>query len=121
MGGDMREIVDVEQVGRLFAALALVLPPLCLLCGWWYGGRRQMHRRGALVGLLLGLLGPLNYGLWHIYNRITDSVGLDTVRNLAINLVLFVVLGAVIGVGVGLAARHFGAAPTGHQPTDETE
>ena len=25
MGGDMQEIVDAEQVGRLFAALALVV------------------------------------------------------------------------------------------------
>ena len=121
MGGDMREIVDAEQVGRLFAVLAFLLPPLCLLGGWWFGGRRRMARQGAIYGLLAGLLGPLNWTLWTVYNRITDTVGLDTVRNLVINVALFVVVGALIGVAAGLAIRRVGAPPNERQPTDETE
>ena len=119
MGGDLREIVDAEQVGRVFAILAIALPPLCMLCGWWYGGRRGIRRLGAVYGLLFGLLGPLNWALWRMYNAITDAVGLDTVRNLAINLVVFLVIGVLVGVGAGYAIRRMPAAPDQHQPTDK--
>ncbi len=121
MGSDMRELIDAEQVSRAFNVLALVLPPIGLLVGWWYGGRRGAHRRGAILGLMSGLLGPLNCALWRVYNAITDSIGLDTVRNLAINLVLFLVVGAVIGVGTGVALRSVDAMSEGPRPTDEAE
>src|SRR5947208_2513661 len=69
MGGDLHEIVDAGQVGRLFAILALLLPAAGLLCGWWYGVRRGTVRHGVAYGLLIGLLGPLNWALWLLYNR----------------------------------------------------
>jgi hypothetical protein len=119
MGGDMREIVDADQVTRLFTILAIVLPPACLLAGWWYGGRRHNSRRGAILGVLVGLAGPLNLLMWRVYNAITDSIGLDTVRNLVINLILFLVSGAVIGVAAGLAIRRInGVQPASHPPDD---
>jgi uncharacterized membrane protein len=116
----MRELVDAEQVGKLFLVLAVALPALGIGVGLWYG-RREGRRRGALYGSLVGLIGPLNLILWRVYNGITDAVGLDTVRNLVINLVLFVVVGALIGVGAGFAIRRSGAAPITRQPTDEAE
>ena len=119
MGGDMREIVDAEQIGRVFAVLAAALPPLCMLAGWWYGGRARNRRLGAILGLLIGLLGPLNWVLWQAYNRITDRLGLDTVLNLAVNVIVFLGVGALIGVGVGLCMRHIGRASDGTEPTDE--
>jgi hypothetical protein len=118
MGAEMREMVDAEQVGRLFAALALALPPLGLLFGWWYGSRLGSRRRGAIYGLLAGLIGPLNWCMWRLYNAITDSVGLDTVRNLVINLVLFVVVGTVIGIGSGLISRRVAIA-SGRPPAPD--
>jgi Na+/proline symporter len=121
MGGDLREIVDADQVGRLFVLLAFVLPPIGLLCGWWYGGRRRQSRQGALAGLLVGLLGPLNWLLWHVYNAITDTVGLDTVRNLVINLVVFLTVGAVTGVVVGLWMRRSRITPEDTPPTDNSQ
>jgi Na+/proline symporter len=121
MGGEMREILEAEQVGRLFAVLAVVLPPLCLIAGWWYGGRRQAARQGAIWGLAVGLLGPLNWVMWLVYNLITDSLGLDTVRNLIVNVGLFVVVGALIGVGAGFALRRAGVPPNEPRPTDELE
>ena len=120
MGGDLREIVDAEQIGRVFAALALVMPPLCILCGWMYGRLRGI-RRGVLYGFLLGLLGPLNWLLWRVYNGITEAVGLDTVRNLVINLVVFLVVGVVVGIGAGFVVRRGNAHSTGPQPTDKAE
>jgi len=121
MGGDMREIVDADQVTHLFTILAFVLPLLGPLAGWWYGSRRQQPRRGAILGALVGLLGPLNWLMWRIYNAITDSVGLDTVRNLVINLILFLVSGAVIGVAAGFALRRFGGVQPASDPPDDAE
>jgi Na+/proline symporter len=119
MGGEMREIVDAGEIGSLFTILAIVLPPICLLIGWWNGSRRKDARRGAILGLLVGLLGPLNLLMWRIYNAITDTIGLDTVRNLVINLILFLVSGGVIGVVAGIAIRRInGVQPASNPPED---
>ena len=118
MGADMREIVDAEQVGRLFAVLAVALPPIALLCGWLLGRRRNSSRRGAMYGLLAGLIGPLNWVLWRTYNAITDALGLDTVRNLVINLVLFLIVGALTGLVVGLVLRRAQPPAEGESPAD---
>jgi hypothetical protein len=96
----MRELVDLAAVERLFELLALLLPLLGLGIGaaLQFSGRRP----GALVtGFLLGLLGPANWLLWHIFNGIEDHYGLDSVKAMLINLALF----AALGIGVGLAIR----------------
>jgi len=121
MGGDMREILDAQQVSRLFVVLALILPPLCALGGFFYGRRRQPIRNWALYGFLIGLLGPLNLAMWHVYNGITDALGLDTVRNLAVNVVLFVLVGTLIGVGAGAALRRARVNAGALQPQDKAE
>jgi uncharacterized protein YneF (UPF0154 family) len=121
MGGDLREIVDTEQASRLFSLLALLLPPLCLLCGLWYGGRHGNQRRGAVNGLLVGVLGPLNWVLWRVYNAITEANGLDTVRNLVINLVVFLAVGAVAGIIAGVFIRRNKSAPEEVPPTDNSQ
>ena len=102
---DMREIVTVEQVQRLFVILAIALPLVGLLGGAAWGVMTGAVRRRAVQGLLLGFLGPVNLGLWLVYNRITDRLGLDTVKNLLVNLVLFVVLGIVSGLAAGAIMR----------------
>jgi len=60
-----------------------------------------------LAVLVIGLLvGGGNFALWTLYNAITERLGLDTVKNLLVNLALFVVLGVVIGLGVGRYAAN---------------
>ena len=97
--GELREIVDIEAVGRLFVLLAVLGPIAGLVIGAAIGSRRQRLRHGAVSGLLFGLLGTLNWLLWHVYNALTDANGLDSVKGLAINLVLFVIVGAAVGFG----------------------
>ncbi len=100
MPDDMREIVTVEQVQRLFLLLAIALPVLGAAIGAAWGARRGNAASAARSGLLVGLVGPANLLLWTIYNAITNRLGLDTVKNLLVNLTLF----AIIGIGAGLLA-----------------
>ncbi len=97
--GELREIIDIAAVERLFVLLAVIGPITGLAVGAALGSRRQRLRRGALAGLLLGLLGTLNWLLWRVYNALTDANGLDSVKGLAVNLVLFVTVGAALGFG----------------------
>src|SRR5690349_19727463 len=96
---DMREIVTVEQVNSLFLWLAIGLPVVGLIGGFLLG-----RRAGAIKGFVVGLFGPLNLLLWKVYNLITDKLGLDSVKNLLVQLGLFIALG-VVG---GLLFRRFG-------------
>ena len=60
---------------------------------------RRRGENGPAAALLYG--GPLLLTgiLWRVYNAITDRIGLDKVANLAVNLVLFVGIGAACGFG----------------------
>lgn len=106
---EMRELVTVEQVDRLFLLLALAAPPLGAGLGALAGMRRSVAGRGAALGFAAGLLGPANLGLWKAYNAITDRLGLDSVANLVVNLALFVVLGVLAGLAVSHIMRQRGA------------
>ena len=85
----------------------LAVLALAPLVGLAWGARVKRVGPGLLLGVLVG---GGNYALWTAYNAITDKLGLDTVKNLLVNLALFVVIGLVVGVGAGLfAARKRGA------------
>lgn len=94
----MQEIVTAGQVETLFLALAIAGPLIGAGIGWVRGRR-------PLTGLLWGLLLTANWVLWRIYNAITDRLGLDTVRNLLVNLALFVALGAIAGYVTALRTK----------------
>lgn len=93
----MKELIDPHQAHLLMLGV-LVLAPLIGFV-WGYAAKRLP------LGLAIGLLaGVGNYALWTVYNAITDRLGLDTVRNLLVNLGLFVVIGVAVGAGAGLYA-----------------
>jgi hypothetical protein len=104
---DMKESLTVEQMDRLFLALAILAPLLGAAIGALIG-RRSNVGRGALKGLLVGLLGPANLVMWKVYNALTDRMGLDSVRNLLVQLGLFVALGVIAGLAGGWYARSRG-------------
>ncbi len=58
-----------------------------------------------------GFGGPLIVAglLWHLYNLITNKLGLDSVANLLVNLLLF----AAVGIGFGLSWRRIMEQETG--------
>jgi len=100
---DMRELVTREQVETAFRVLALMGPVAGGAAGFLYG--RLRRRSGLAVGVLLGCLGALNYGLWRLYLAVTDRLGMDRVSTLLANLGIFIVL----GVGGGLFFRRLHA------------
>jgi hypothetical protein len=93
----MQELVSPAQSETLVLLMAGVL----LLGGALWGAKE----RGA-PGVLLGLLGPLVYGLWQFHKWITrydpqtGYFGLDKVWVLLLEVALFVVLGTVLGFGL---------------------
>jgi hypothetical protein len=93
----VKELIDPHQAHLLMLGV-LVLAPLIGLV-WGYFAKRLP------LGLAIGLLaGVGNYALWTAYNVITDHLGLDTVKNLLVNLGLFVVIGVAVGLGAGFHA-----------------
>ena len=98
---DMREIVTVEQVNHWFILLAILLPIAGAGVGAILARRSGSVAFGALKGFVVGLLGPLNLIAWTVYNLITDRLGLDTVKNLLVQLALFVLTGAAAGYLIG--------------------
>jgi hypothetical protein len=114
---DMREIVTVEQMDRLFLALAIAAPVLGLAFGA-FTGRRASAGRGALKGFVVGLVGPVNLLLWKMYNVLTDRMGLDTVKNLLVQLGLFIALGVIAGLAFGFATKRQGLNESGSDGGD---
>jgi hypothetical protein len=98
---EMSEMVTVAQAERAIAMLAVVLPPLGLLVGAVVGAVRRRLAGDAVAGLLGGLAGPAIWVMWRVYDGIVGHYGLDSVRGLLVNLVVF----AAIGLGIGLMLR----------------
>ena len=88
-----QELITEHQANLLMWAVLIAAP----LVGLAWGAASKRSRRGLTVGLLVGVG---NLALWSIYNAITDRLGLDTVKNLLVNLALFI----FVGIGVGLGA-----------------
>lgn len=115
--GDLHEIVSVEATEHLFALLAFGLPLLGILVGAAVGVYRKRIMHYLRLGLAGGLIGPLNWLMWHVFNGLTERNGLDTVRNVFINLGVFVFVGLALGIGGGMYFRR-GEAAVKAEPAD---
>lgn len=88
----MKELIDPHQANMLMLAVLFGAPLVGLV--WGVVAKRLV--RGLVIGLGVGIGNDV---LWTVYNAITDKLGLDTVKNLVVNVSLFVVLGVIIGLG----------------------
>jgi F0F1-type ATP synthase assembly protein I len=99
----VKELIDPHQAHWLMLGVLIAAP----LIGLLWGVIAKRLTGGLIIGLLVGVG---NYALWTVYNAITEHLRLDTVKNLLVNLTLFVIIGIVIGVGAGFfAARQRGS------------
>lgn len=94
----MKELITMGQANTLMLAVLVIAP----LIGLAAGAPSKQYVRGLVAGLLIGVG---NLVLWKVYNLITDRLGLDTVKNLVVNLGLFVVVGLVAGLVWGWVTR----------------
>ncbi len=87
-----QELITAHQAGLLMLAVLIAAP----LVGLLWGAATKRLVQGFVVGLIVG---GGNFALWTIYNAITDRLGLDTVKNLLVNLAVFVFVGIASGLG----------------------
>jgi len=102
----MNEFICRRTVELGFLILGIAGPVLGIIVGAILGIQSRRAISGAAKGFLVGGTGTLVYGLWHAYNAITDAVGFDSAFNLVLQLLMFALLGVVIGpVAVRILAR----------------
>jgi hypothetical protein len=120
-GVAMQEIVTIGAVTRLFVALAVLSPVIGI--GWAVMAiaRGRDRRQVRYTALLISLSGPVNGCLWQLYNLLTDLNGLDTVRNFAINVTVFMLIGLIVGVVLGRLQPNTDAATIVSMPLNEDE
>ncbi len=94
----MHELVSPQSVDRILLFLAVVGPVAGLIIGVVLGAREKCVWPRALAGVLLGGLLTVVYGMWRVYGAITDRLGLDSVANLVLELVLFAVVGVFVAI-----------------------
>lgn len=105
----MHELITVEAFGRGLRALCAAWFVLGLAMVLMAAVRR--HTRGLRLWLAAALLGPLVWALWCFYcwmvrvDPQTGYVGLHQVRVFALNLVVFIAVGMVLGLILGRLAR----------------
>ena len=108
----MKELVTVEQAERAIAIIAIAVPAVGIGLGALVGALRRRLAVGLVIGALCGAAGPGVWALWRMYNGIVGHYGLDSVRGLLVNLALFIAIGLLLGLAIGLVwrrqAKHVG-------------
>jgi len=93
--GPLIEPADAEK-GLLF--LAVAGPLMGLILGIIFGAHRRHTASRIIAGTLTGALGLVVYGMWRAYGAITNALGLDSLANLGLQILMFAAVGAVLGV-----------------------
>ncbi len=94
----MKELINPELAQKVMLGLAVAGPVIGLIAGALMGLRERQAARKTVTGALIGGLLTVVYGLWLVYGAITNALGLDSVLNLALQLVLFAVFGVFLGL-----------------------
>jgi len=97
VAAELRELVDPATAERIVLALAALVVVAGLTAGAILGLLRRPFAPKFLGGAAAALLGPAAWLLWRAYNAVEDAFGLDSVKALVVNLVVFVIAGLAIG------------------------
>ncbi|MGC8863216.1 MAG: hypothetical protein ACP5R5_10640 [Armatimonadota bacterium] len=104
----MKELLARESFEKVMLLSAVAGPLFGIVIGTMIGAHERCALPKVLAGGLLGSLLTVVYGMWHIFGAVTDALGLDSVGNLIIELILFAAVGAIIGLaafGISVALR----------------
>jgi len=96
----MKPLIDQGVVEKVFLFLAVGGPLIGLIIGVILGAHERNAARRIVQGLLIGIFGTLIYIMWRVYGAITNSLGLDSVANLGLQLLMFVALGVVLAFAI---------------------
>jgi hypothetical protein len=86
----MPELINRAQANGFFIAILL----MGIVTYFVTFSKTKSRDKSLLFGGPLALVGIL----WWVYNAITDKIGLNTVLNLWINAILFIIIGIACGV-----------------------
>ncbi len=112
----MHELIDLGKFELALQILAAATLPVGLIVGTCLGRVRGAMRTQIIRGAAVGLLGPIIYALWRYYRWMvrldpdTGYVGLHRPGVLALNVGVFIIVGALLGVAYTRIFR--GDAPT---------
>jgi hypothetical protein len=73
-------------------------PLVGVIIGSLLGAHERVAWPKIAGGVLIGSLLTLIYGFWHLYNAITGALGLDSLANLGLQLLMFVIFGSLLGL-----------------------
>ncbi|MBN1356140.1 hypothetical protein JXA40_07710 [bacterium] len=97
----MLDYILVEQrLEWFFLHLAWIGPSGGLVLGIIAGLTKRRLWVCIRSGLIWGFGATLISVMWWIYNAILDHYGIDSVKGLLINLLLFALVGCLLGTGV---------------------
>jgi hypothetical protein len=100
----LERILNFILVEANIEFLLLVFIPTALLVGFigglLYGRAVGLKALYTVKGTLLGFTGLLVWIMWQVYNVFIDWYGLDTIKNLLMNLALFVTVGVALGYAI---------------------
>jgi len=97
VAAELRQLVDPATAERIVLALAALMVVVGLGAGAILGLWRRPFGPNFLGGAAVALLGPVVWLLWRVYNAVENAFGLDSVRALTVNLIVFVIAGFAIG------------------------
>ena len=93
-------MIDPEAVEKTFLFLAVGGPLVGLIIGVILGAHERNATRRVVQGVLIGLLGTLIYIMWRVYGVITNALGLDSVTNIGLQLLMFAALGVMLAFAI---------------------
>lgn len=119
----MKELIDPASAERVLLLAGVLGPVVGIIVGGVAGLRARRLTVGLIAGVLIGAMGTLIYAMWRVYGVITGVFGLDSTANLALQILIFAVLGAGLGVVIVRVKRLFrrlGAECAPRKPSGST-
>ncbi len=95
-----------DMVDRLLLFVGVVGPFVGAIIGVLSGIRGRGPLFGAAGGFLIGLLPTVIYGMWLLYGRIIDLMGLESALGFVLQLAAMAIAGFCLGA-IGVALRKF--------------
>jgi uncharacterized membrane protein len=96
----MKELIDPIAVEKALLFFAVAGPLVGVIIGIILGAHERRVLPTILAGALIGAIGSFIYGMWWIYNLITNALMLDSVLNIVLQLVMFAIAGALLAIAV---------------------